>query len=182
MEPKHWNRHRNFKKGEVMSLIAAGVIMFASAGFGVASAVQARNDAADAQDDANNIAAKQNKNAEYAGVLEKRRAAAGKAYEPAYALLADEVKKKPILSESAFPMVAAITAGEDTLRRRIMPGTDITGTAPGTDRSRAIDTATIGRSAGQMVSSQQDLNTAMNLENFNQRRQAIEIGKKYVAG
>lgn len=163
-----------------MSLIAAGVIMAVSGGLQVASALETRKEANKDKKAANRIAAAENENAQYAGILEKRRVGNQKQYEPGYGLMADEVQKKPILLEQAIPLTGSIIAAEDSFRKQNLPATDLSGTDPGSARRAAIDLGSSTTAAGQIIGQTQQLKTGLDSENFNQRKQAIDIGKQYV--
>lgn len=163
-----------------MSLIAAGVIAIGMGGLQTMSALEQRSDAKKKQDAENRIAAAENENAKYAGALEKRRTEQAAQYEPGYAMLADEVNRKPILSEQAIPLTSALIAGEDLIRKQPLPGTDRAGTGPGTARGAAIDLAGIGETAAGITGHTQQLDATLDLEHFDQRKQAIGLGKQYV--
>lgn len=155
--------------------------MVIGTGLEVGSAIETRKDAAKQEKANNAIAAAENDNAKYAQTLEQRRVDNAKEYEPAYALLADEVKKKPILSEQAIPLTGSIVAAEDSFRKQNAPATDLTGQAPGTARRGAIDLGSSTTAANQIVGQTMQLNTALKGEDFNKKRSAIDIGKQYVS-
>ncbi len=163
-----------------MSLIAGGILMLGMGAFGVASAVEQRKDAKDAQKDADRIAAAENENAKYAQTLEKRRTENSKDYEPGYALLADEVQKKPNLMEEAIPLTTGLIAADDIMQKNIAPNSAAGGTAPGTARRGAVELGGMAGTIAAVSDNTQQLKTSLDMEHFNQRKQAIDLGKAYV--
>jgi len=163
-----------------MSMIAAGILLAASATVGTASALEQRDEAKDNKKEMEQIAAAENKNAKYASALEKKRTASARQYEPGYALMASEVEKPSNLAEQAIPMTGSLIAADDLRAQRAVPGADQTGTAPGGARKQAIDLSGSSVTAGQIAAGQQDLKTALDLENFQKKKAAIDTGKAYV--
>lgn len=163
-----------------MSLIAAGVIFLASSAVGVASAVEQRSDAKKREENEERISAAEEENAVYARALEERRRVDSKQYEPGYALLADELKDRPILAEEAIPLTGSIVAAEDLFRKQDPVAPDVTGAAPGTARAAAIDLGSTGHAAQQIVQNTQELQPSLEMQEFRKRKQAIDLGKQYV--
>jgi hypothetical protein len=169
------------------SLAIAGLAVSAiGAGTSLYMSNEANNDTQDRltsqQESANRIAAAEGENASYATELQDRREEIADQYLPAYAALSSEVQKETNYQQDAQPVLSAVVAGGSSLMNATPTDATATGTAIGTARQQAVDLGVQSETAVNLGAVNPSLSTAIDLEDYSQRKQAVDLGKDYMGG